>query len=69
MHTGKLVLKKTAFSALESKLKMSLIKKGWYGMYFACKIWCKADVLSFSPSSEQALRLSSEMQTANAKKY
>ena len=33
---------------------MGLINKGQYGMFFACGIWCLADVSSVSPSSEQA---------------
>ena len=34
---------------------MGLINKGWYGMFFACGIWCVhvADVLSVSPSLKQ----------------
>ena len=32
-----------------------LINKGWYSMFFACGIWCVADVSSVSPSSEQIL--------------
>ena len=32
---------------------MGLINKGSYGMFFTCGIWCLADVLSVSPSSEQ----------------
>ena len=32
---------------------MGLINKGWYGVFFACGIWCLADVWSVSPSSEQ----------------
>ena len=29
---------------------MGLIKKGWYGMFFACEVWCIADVSSVSLS-------------------
>ena len=32
-----------------------LISKGWYSMFFACGIWCLADVLSVSTSSEQTI--------------
>ena len=32
---------------------MGLINKGWYGVFFACGIWCLAEVWSVSPSSEQ----------------
>ena len=32
---------------------MGLINKGWYGMFFACGIWCLADISSVSPSSEK----------------
>ena len=32
---------------------MGLINKGLYGMFFACEIWCLADVSSVSASSEQ----------------
>ena len=32
---------------------MGLINKGWYGMFFTYGIWCVADILSVSPSSEQ----------------
>ena len=49
--TGRLVLKKTVFSALVSKLNTRLVNKGWYGMFFARGIWCVADVSSVSPSS------------------
>ena len=31
---------------------MGLINKGSYGMFFACGIWCFADVSSVSPSLE-----------------
>ena len=50
--TGRLVLKKTVFSAWASTLNMGLINKGLYGMFVACGIWCLADVSSVSPSSE-----------------
>ena len=40
--TEKLVLKLYYFSALASKLNTGLINKGWYGMFFACGIWCVA---------------------------
>ena len=52
MH-WKTSFEKTVFSAWASKLNMSLINKGRYGMFFACGIWCVADVSSVSPSSEQ----------------
>ena len=48
---------KNCFSAWASTLNMSLINKGWYGMFVACGIWCLADVSSVSPSSEQTERL------------
>ena len=38
-------------------LPTGLINKGWYGMFFACGIWCVADVSSVSPSSEQTEEL------------
>ena len=46
-NTGRLVLKKIA---LVSKLNMGLSNKGWYGMFFACGVWCCiANVSSVSP--------------------
>ena len=36
-----------------SKLNTGSINKSWYGTFFACGIWCVADVSSVSPSSEQ----------------
>ena len=51
-NTGRLVLKQTSFSALASKLNTGLINKGWYGMFFACKVLRIADVSNVSPSSE-----------------
>ena len=30
-----------------------LMNKGWYGMFFACGVWCAADIPSVGPSSEQ----------------
>ena len=32
-------------------------KYGWHGLYFACGIWCLADVSSVSPSSEETEEL------------
>ena len=46
---------KNCFSAWASMLIMGLINKGWYGMFVACGIWCLADILSISPSSEQTV--------------
>ena len=34
---------------------MDLINKGWDGMFFACEVWCVADVSSISPSLEQKI--------------
>ena len=42
---------------------MGLINNGWYGMFFACGIWCLADVSSVSPSSEQSAVFSDERLT------
>ena len=39
-------------------LYISLINKGWYGMFVACGIWCLADVSSVNPSSEQRRTIS-----------
>ena len=50
---SKTSFEKSCFSAWASTLNMGLINKGWYGMFVACGIWCLADVLSISPSSEQ----------------
>ena len=33
---------------------MDLINKGLYGVFFACEVWCIADVSSVSPSLEQS---------------
>ena len=38
--------KNPAYSVLTSKLDMGFINKGWYGMFFACDVWCTADVSS-----------------------
>ena len=49
LNTGRLVLKKkTVF--LRGRVRWIWV---WYGMFFACGIWCLADVSSVSPSSEQ----------------
>ena len=39
-----------------------MINKGWYVMFFACMVWCVADVSSVSPSSEQTEGLRRENQ-------
>ena len=48
-------MKKSVLPALASKLNVGLINKGRYGMFFACGIWCVADVSSISPSLEQTV--------------
>ena len=36
--------KNPVFSALASKLNTGFTNKVWYGMFFACRVWCAADV-------------------------
>ena len=49
----RLVLKKLFFLrwCRVNWIRVNLINKGWYGMFFACGIWCVADVSSVIPSS------------------
>ena len=63
LYTGRLVLKKTCFSAWASTLNMGLINRGWYGMFVACGIWCLADVSSVSPSSEHKFYITNYLNT------
>ena len=44
-------------------------QQGWYGMFFACGIWCLADVSGVSPSSEQTLSLALAVSNQRVTEY
>ena len=54
INTGRLVLKKSVFSCMGEYAEYGFEQQRLIsnGMFFACGIWCLADVLSVSPLSE-----------------